>query len=214
MSTIFKALQKNSQKQETHNETISVIRESKSKKFPFIPAAIIIIFFAGIIILGVRLYENTLLNNEAISTAEEHYTMRPAETVPQRPRPNITAMQTQPLERVREPSAQEAVPHEEVREESGVKPSPPPSVPEEEKAPQETTGDILIPEEVHPESTSSVDLSAYELQGVAGDEHGYIAIINDNIVGEGDYVDDAKIISIRSDHVELEINSERFRIFQ
>ena len=55
---------------------------------------------------------------------------------------------------------------------------------------------------------------SYKLEGIAGDKNGYIAIINDEIVGVGDFVDDAMVISIKPDKVVLKKDDKIFEISQ
>lgn len=58
----------------------------------------------------------------------------------------------------------------------------------------------------------NLDYSKWVLQGIAGDEKGYIAIMNDKIVGVGDEVLGAKILEIGTDYVKLKKEKREFRI--
>ena len=49
----------------------------------------------------------------------------------------------------------------------------------------------------------------FVLSGIAQNEDGYLAIINDQIFRKGDLVEGAQIIDITRDYVELELNDER-----
>lgn len=220
MSTIFKALQKSNQNPEESENTFTVIREKKFRK----KSRLVLILtgaFLGILTAVSLLiyttgssYRSPLLQDRILTDSHAEHIEVPKQ------RSEALSIRTQPITRA---------PSFEFLEDEGKH-----SLQSFQETPLKSThllsssdntiADDLQSEEIIPqkdhvpekeiEHEREIDTSQYSLQGVAGDEHGYIAIINDNIVGEGEEVNGARIIRITANHVELEKDGQRFLISQ
>ncbi len=232
MSTIFKALQKKSgQNQEQGNETVKIIREKKAGKKSFliflvaIPVLTIAAAFAyyGYEIISLRTDQTIETRQEEIVRSEPHAPPPPPERSPDSP-----IFTPQPIEdlhssiiREREEEKEDLTDTEtsslskekkvQDSEKDETEPVTEPEQKEEEKVETEREEETEAP---GPEEPEQELISSFDLQGVAGDDDGFIAIINDRIIGEGEMVDGAMVLSISSDYVELEKNGQRFQITQ